>query len=184
MKTPNQRGKIRNSKFEIRRIWRAMRAPFSDTEACHSDRRDPRSPYFRISNFEFRIFPGRRAFVLIEVMLGVIIFAGGVLALGKCVNNCIVAESVREETERARLALDNRMSEVEAGETATDKDLSDPLGDGFPGMTMRQTREPVPAKNEKGNVIHGLYQVDLEVDWTSDNQPQARKLSFYVLRSE
>jgi len=117
-------------------------------------------------------------------MLGVIIFAAGVLALGKCVNNCITAESVREETEAARLALENRMAEVEAGEVATDKDLSDPLGDGFPGMTMKQTRQPVPAKNEKGNVIHGLYQVDLEVDWTSENEPQARKLSFYVLRSQ
>jgi Tfp pilus assembly protein PilV len=124
----------------------------------------------------------RAAFVLIEVMLGVMIFAIGVIALGKCVNNCIVTESVRQETERAR--LENRMDQIEAGEIATDKDLSDPLGDGFPGMNMLQTRHRVVAKNEKGDVIEGLYDVDLEVDWKSGGEPQARKLSFYVLRSQ
>jgi hypothetical protein len=117
-------------------------------------------------------------------MLGVMIFAIGVLALGRCVNNCISAETLREETERARLALENRMAEVEAGEIATDKALSDPLGDDFPGMTMKQARHLVAAKNEKKNVINGIYQVDLEVDWTSEREPQARKLSFYVLRSQ
>jgi len=125
-----------------------------------------------------------RGFVLIEVMLGVMIFSMGVLALGRCVSNCITAESVRQETERARLALENRMAEVEAGQIATNKDISEDLGDSFPGMTIKQTRHPVPAKNEKQEVINGLYEVDLEVDWTSENEPQSRQLSFYVLRSQ
>jgi Tfp pilus assembly protein PilV len=124
------------------------------------------------------------AFVLIEVMLGVMIFALGVLALGQCVGNCVAAESARQETERARLALENRMAEIEAGEISTSKPLSEPLGDAFPGMTIRQSRVPVAAKTEKNVVIAGLYEVDLEVDWQSDNQPQARKVSFYVLRSD
>ena len=91
-------------------------------------------------------FRSRAGFVLIEVMLGVAIFAIGVIALGRCVNNCIVAESVRQETERARLALENRMAEVEAGEVPFDKPVSDDLGDGFPGMTMIQSRAPVSAQ--------------------------------------
>jgi hypothetical protein len=124
-----------------------------------------------------------RGFVLLEVILGVTIFALGVIGLAKCVGNCVTAEAVRQETERARLALENRMAEVEAGEIATDKDLSDDLGDGFPGMTMKQSRHPIEAKNEKGIDITGLYEVDLEVDWTSDNEPQSKSLSFYVLRS-
>jgi Tfp pilus assembly protein PilV len=128
--------------------------------------------------------PFRSGFVLIEVMLGVLIFAIGVIALGKCVNNCLTTESVRQETERARLALENRMDEIEAGVVPTDKSMAGPVGDSFPGMKMIQTRKPVVAKNEKGDVIQGLFQVDLEVDWTSAKQPQARKLSFYVLRSQ
>jgi Tfp pilus assembly protein PilV len=126
----------------------------------------------------------RRAFVLIEVMLGVLIFALGVLALGRCVKNCIVAESVRQEAERARLALENRMAEVEAGSIPSDKARSDDLGDAFPGMTLKQSRRPVAAKDEKGNALHNLFQMDLEVDWTDDNEPQSRSLSFYVLRTQ
>ncbi len=125
----------------------------------------------------------RNGFVLIEVMIGVMIFALGVLALGRCGGNCVAAEGIRQETERARLALENRMAEVEAGEIPTDKDRTDDLGDSFPGMTMKQSRHAVQAKNEKGAEITGLYEVDLEVDWTSDNEPQSRAISFYVLRS-
>jgi len=124
-----------------------------------------------------------RAFVLVEVMLGVMIFAVGVLALGRCVQNCIVAEGARQQTDRARLALENRMAGIEAGEIPTDKDRTDDLGDDFPGMTIKQTRIAVKAKNEKDQDIQGLYQVDIEADWTTENEPQSRTISFYVLRS-
>jgi len=66
--------------------------------------------------------------------------------------------------------------------SAPKKNRSDELKPPFAGMTMKQARRSVPAKDEKGKAISGIYEVDLEVDWTSDNEPQARKLSFYVLR--
>jgi len=111
------------------------------------------------------------------------IFALGLMALGRCVNNLVVTESVRQESDRARLALENRMAEVESGEIASDRDRSDDLGDTFPGMTLKQTRHEVMAKNEKGEEIMGLYEVDLEADWKSENEPQSKAISFYVLRS-
>jgi len=141
----------------------------------------------KLSNFEFRISNFRFSsggFVLIEILIGVMIFVLGVLALGHCVGNCVAAEGYRQETERARLALENRMNEIEAGEIATDTDRSDDLDASFPGMTMKQSRVVVPARNEKNQDILGLYQVNLEVDWTSDNEPQSRAISFYVLRSK
>jgi Tfp pilus assembly protein PilV len=125
----------------------------------------------------------RHGFVLIEVMLGVLIFALGVLGLGRCVNNCVAAESARQEGDRARLALENRMAEIEAGEIPIDKPISDDLGDAFPGMTIKQERHAVSAKDEKNNVILGLYEVDVEVDWTSANEPESKAISFYVLRT-
>jgi prepilin-type N-terminal cleavage/methylation domain-containing protein len=126
----------------------------------------------------------RRGFVLVEVMFGVAIFALGVLGLGKCVANCMTAESAREEAETARLALENRMAEIEAGEIPIDKPLSGKIGDDFPGLTFKQARQPVDAKDEKNHAILGLYEVDLEVDWTSANEPESKSLSFYVLRSQ
>lgn len=124
----------------------------------------------------------RRAFVLIEVMIGVMIFALGVVALGRALNNCLSAESLRHETDAARLALENRMALIEAGQIAIDKPINDKVGDSFPGMTIKQQRHQLSFKNEKDNLIQGLYRVDLEVDWTSGGEPQARSLSFYVLR--
>ena len=155
------KGKIRNPKSEIRNQKGAVRA-------CDL----------------IRISRPPRAFVLIEVMLGVMIFAIGVLALGRCVGNCVSAESTRQETERARLALENRMAEIEAGEIPIDKPLSGKIGDDFPGLTFKQARQPVDAKDEKNHAILGLYEVDLEVDWTSANEPESKSLSFYVLRSQ
>ena len=124
----------------------------------------------------------RRGFILLEVMLGVSIFAIGILALGRCVGNCVAAETARQEMDRARLALENRMAEVEAGQISTVKPLSDPLDGAFTGMTLKQSRKPVVAKNEKGVPLANLYEVDLELDWMSGTDPESRTLFFYVMR--
>lgn len=126
----------------------------------------------------------RRAFVLLEVMLGVAIFAIGVIALGRCVNNCLTAEHLRADDQRARLALENRMAEIELGEVDVDATKSEELEGAFAGLTLKQTRTPLDAKNEKDVVLTGLYNVELEVDWTSGNEPQSKTLSFYELRSK
>ena len=123
------------------------------------------------------------AFVLLEVMLGMMIFAIGVLALGRCVNNCLAAEGARKDDQRARLALENRMAQIEAGEVLTEKPLSDKLEGMFDGLTLKQTRAPLNFQNEKKEALDGLYEVSLEVDWTSGGEPQAKTLSLYVLRS-
>src|SRR6202162_3248049 len=54
------------------------------------------------------------AFALYEVLMGVAIFAFGVLALGRAVQNCLNASTLNAEEERVRLILSNRMAEVQA----------------------------------------------------------------------
>lgn len=122
-------------------------------------------------------------FVLLEVMLGVMIFAVGVLALGRCVNNCLAAQGAQKDDQRARLALENRMAQIEAGEVLTEKPLEDKLEGMFAGMTLKQTRVPLNKQNEKNEDLTGLYELTLEVDWDSPDGPQAKTLSMYVLRS-
>jgi Tfp pilus assembly protein PilV len=123
------------------------------------------------------------AFILIEVMLGVMIFAIGVIALGRCVSNCIMAETARQGAERARRALSDRMAQIEAGAIPVDKSLDEDIGDDYPGMKIKQSRKVVSAKDEKGNQILGLYEVDLEVDWSVGSNDLSKALSFYVLRT-
>ena len=56
-----------------------------------------------------------KAFALYEVLIGVTIFAVGVLALGRAVENCLNASTLNAEEERVRQILSNRMAEVQAG---------------------------------------------------------------------
>lgn len=127
---------------------------------------------------------GRAGFVLLEVMLGVAIFAIGVIALGRCFNNCLSAENARAEDQRARLALQNRMAEIESGSMLVDEPKTELLEGMFNGITLQQSRAPLQLKNENGQDLPGLYNVSLEASWTSGRQPQAKALSFYVLRTK
>ena len=64
----------------------------------------------------------QRGFVLLEAMIAVAVFSIGVLALGRCVEQCITAEMIKEEDERARRFLASRMAEIEQGSVVvTDK---------------------------------------------------------------
>src|SRR5712691_9522617 len=65
----------------------------------------------RNSKFEIRNFCN--AFALYEVLIGVAIFAIGVLALGRAVENCMNASALNAEEERVRQILSNRMAEVQ-----------------------------------------------------------------------
>src|SRR6266480_1762276 len=56
----------------------------------------------------------RGGFALYEVILGVIIFVIGVLALGRSVENCLTASTLTAEDSRVRLILANRMAEIQA----------------------------------------------------------------------
>src|SRR5436309_15610376 len=56
----------------------------------------------------------RRGFALYEVLLGVTVFVVGVLALGRCVENCLNASTLAAEDSRIRLILSNRMAEIQA----------------------------------------------------------------------
>lgn len=124
----------------------------------------------------------RRGFVLLEAMLAVVIFSLGVLALGKCVSNCLSAERLKQEDVRAGRILANRMAEIEAGiitlaDTTTEKLKEKEMGE---GMTLKTTRVPVKKKNERGQELTNLFLVTLTLSWESDGEKHDRELMFYV----
>src|SRR5258707_14614583 len=53
------------------------------------------------------------AFALYEVLIGVAIFAVGVLALGRGVENCLNASTLNAEEEAERQMLSNRIGEIQ-----------------------------------------------------------------------
>src|SRR5262245_65856269 len=62
------------------------------------------------------------AFALYEVLLGVAIFALGVIALGRAVENCINASTISSEESVVRQILSDRMAQVTAASAVPDTD--------------------------------------------------------------
>ncbi len=54
------------------------------------------------------------AFALYEVLLGVAIFALGVISLGRAVQNCLNASTISAEENVVRQILSDRMAQVQA----------------------------------------------------------------------
>ena len=127
-----------------------------------------------------------RGVMLLEALLAVTIFAIGVITLGRCVSNCIVAERMQEEDGLARRALENRWAEIESGavplnaagggSTSSSEELKGP----FAGMSLKMTSVPVQKKNEKEEKIEGISAVTLTVAWQSGGEEQSKELIFYV----
>lgn len=114
-----------------------------------------------------------------EVMLAVVIFALGMLALGRCVRDTLRADGIRRQEERASRVLSNALAQVESGAMKLGSPVREPLKGVYEGMELRVTREPLKEKNEKDQDITGLYRVKLEVSWESGGERLSRELTFY-----
>src|SRR5438045_9608292 len=77
------------------------------------NRSEIRNPTFEIRRF-------RRAFALYEVLLGITIFALGVIALGRAVENCLNASTINAEEGVVRQILSNRMAESQSARGVPD----------------------------------------------------------------
>jgi prepilin-type N-terminal cleavage/methylation domain-containing protein len=121
----------------------------------------------------------RRGFVLIETILAVSIFSIGVLALGRCVENCILADIAKEQDNRARRALENEMALIESGAKPLAESSVEELKGMFDGMVLKTKRTLLKEKNEKNQDVIGIYDVLLEVDWKVGEEKQSRAVEFY-----
>ena len=120
--------------------------------------------------------------MLPEIMLAVFIFTMGVIALGASLAQCVNAQRLRNESERARLALQNRMAEIQANPAMPDNSARRPMKGAFEGITMVEKRKVIEFKNEEGAIMSGLNQVTLTAEWPSDGETISRTVTFYLLR--
>lgn len=124
-----------------------------------------------------------RAFALYEVLLGLSIFAIGVLMLGKSVQNCLRANTLSAEDDRVRQVLANRMAEIQATPGIPDEQKETKINIGYGEMRLIQTSVPANLKNENDFELNGLNKVTLSVEWMSGGHAQTKKIAFYVYRS-
>lgn len=126
---------------------------------------------------------GAGGFMLIEILLAVAIFVVGVIALGRCVGNCMTVQEVRNQEERARLALQNAMLEVQASPVLPDEKHQEKLQGMFAGMILIERRRSLTVENEDKVLMPDLHEVTLSVEWTDhDKLKHSRSLAFTLLR--
>jgi len=129
-----------------------------------------------------KCFRAAAGFLLLETMIGVLVFAIGVLALARCVERCLDVESAKVSDERARMALENRMAEIEAGAVFFETGKEEKLKGMFEGITLAQTRTPLRLQDENKKELEGLFQIQLEAAWKEPSGDQSKVLTFYVFQ--
>src|SRR5438105_7043408 len=106
------------------------------------------------------------AFALYEVLLGLAIFAIGVLALGRAVQNCLTASTLNAEEDRVRQILSNRMAEVQATPGPPDNAREFKIDTGYGIVRMVQNSATADFKDEYGAQLNGGRLVDMSAYWT------------------
>ena len=125
----------------------------------------------------------KKGFALYEVLLGLAIFALGVLALGRAVQNCLNASTLNAEEDRVRQILSNRMAEVQAAPGFPDPAKEFNVDTGYGIVKLIQKSVPAELEENNGTQLAGVNRVRLTVKWTRDGAEQSQQIEFYVYRS-
>jgi Tfp pilus assembly protein PilV len=126
---------------------------------------------------------GRRGFALYEVLLGVTIFAVGVLALGWSVQNCMNASALSAEDDRVRQILADRMAEIQATPGSPDTSKETKIDTGYGEVALVQKSTPAALKGENDTEISGINLVTLSAQWKRSGVAQLRRVQFYIYRN-
>jgi hypothetical protein len=140
-------------------------------------------PTFSIPN---RIVARKRstlAFALYEVLLGVAIFAVGVLALGRAVENCLQASMLNAEEEAVRQILSNRMAEIQAARGVPDRAKESKIDSGYGAIKLIQKSAPADLIESNNVQLNGINLVTLTAQWERGGIYQSKQIRFYVYRS-
>ena len=135
-----------------------------------------------IRNLKFEIQSDRRGFALYEVLLGITIFAIGVIALGHAVENCLNASSINAEEEVVRQILSNQMAEIQASRGIPDDSKEFKIGSNYGAIKVVQKTAAAALTEPDNTVLDGIYLVTLTAQWQQGGIPQSKQIKFYVYR--
>jgi Tfp pilus assembly protein PilV len=123
------------------------------------------------------------AFALYEVLLGVAVFALGVIALGRAVENCINASTISAEDNVVRQILSDRMAQVQAASGVPDAEKEFKLDTNYGKVILQQKTTPAALTEADNTLVTGINTVTLTVRWAHAGVPQSKQIQFYVYRS-
>jgi len=140
-------------------------------------------PVMRVTQARFRT-TSRAAFALYEVLLGVAIFAIGVIALGRAVENCLNAGSISAEEDAVRQILSDRMAVIQAAPGVPDPEKEFKINSNYGMVRLIQKSALAGLTEEDKTLLSGINLVMLTAQWQHAGVPQSKRIQFYVYRSE
>jgi hypothetical protein len=123
------------------------------------------------------------AFALYEVLIGVAIFAIGVVALGRAVENCLNASTISAEESAVRQILSNRMAEIQAAAVVPDAQKEFKIKSNHGMIKLIQKSAPASLTEPDNTLLSGINLVILTAYWQHAGVPQSKQIQFYVYRS-
>src|SRR5881397_4324196 len=115
------------------------------------------------------------AFALYEVLLGVAIFAIGVVALGRAVQNCLNASTISAEESAIRQILSDRMAEIQAARVVPDAQKEFKINSNYGIIKLIQKSAPAPLTEPDNTLISGINFVTLTAYWQHAGVPQSKQ---------
>src|SRR2546427_11995761 len=125
----------------------------------------------------------KTGFALYEVLMGLAIFALGVLALGRAVQNCLNASTFNAEENRVRQILSNRMAEIQATPGFPDTAKEFNVDTGYGVVKLIQKSAPTGLTEADGGQLGGINLVILTAQCAGGGVSQSKQSEFYVYRS-
>jgi Tfp pilus assembly protein PilV len=121
-------------------------------------------------------------FALYEVLLGITIFALGVIALGHAVQNCLNASTINAEEGVVRQILSNRMAEVQATKGVPEDSKEFKIDTNYGGIKVVQKTTAAELTEPDNTLLNDIYLVTLTAEWQQGGVPQSKQVKFYVYR--
>ena len=137
----------------------------------------------RVTRARFRT-TSTAAFALYEVLLGVAIFAIGVIALGRSVENCLNASTISAEEGAVRQILSDRMAVIQVAPSVPDAEKEFKINSNYGMVRLIQKSAPANLTEEDNTLLSGIIVVTLTAQWQHAGVPQSKQIQFYVYRSE
>ena len=125
----------------------------------------------------------KAAFALYEVLLGVAIFAVGVIALGRAVEKCLNASTISAEESAVRQILSDRMAVIQAAPGVPDPEKEFNVNSNYGTIKLTQKSAPAELTEEDKTLLSGISLVTLTAQWQHAGVPQSKRIQFYVYRS-
>jgi Tfp pilus assembly protein PilV len=125
----------------------------------------------------------KAGFALYEVLIGLAIFAVGVFALGRAVENCLNASSLSEQENRVRQLLANRMAEIQASPVPPDPSKESKIDTGYGVVRLIETAAPENLEEPDNTIVTGITRVTLMAEWSRGGVRQNKQIVFYVYRT-